>query len=224
MDPAVETDKSNRPLGRSFVWFLQFLVITALVWGLVLLLKELRRSGDGARDLEAELVGEFSEPVDSKDVAVGAERELFLELREARSAFLSMAKKNAVLHKEVLDLKDQVRKLSASHEAQEGEIKSAQRVGLPPSKTPERERKAERSAGGLQVFDVNLDLGLVVLNGGRDRGLKHGMVFRVLHDGQTVARVRTVDVRDEIAGAEIEDVKGKYSPAVGDRVILWDQP
>ena len=60
---------------------------------------------------------------------------------------------------------------------------------------------ADLTAEAMAVVDANRGLGLVVLDAGLADGVKPGMVFGVLRADEVIARVRTVDVRERIAGA-----------------------
>jgi len=88
----------------------------------------------------------------------------------------------------------------------------AGRFGLMSSNTGVREKE-------FRVLDVNKDLGMVILDGGRRDGIKPGLQFAVLEKGRTVATVRIVDVRTAVAGAVIQDVD-RGAPAVDDRAVL----
>ena len=70
-----------------------------------------------------------------------------------------------------------------------------------------------------RVLDVNRELGMVILNGGRRDGIKPGLQFAVLEKGRSVATVRIVDVRTAVAGAVIQDMD-RGVPAVDDRAVL----
>ncbi len=69
------------------------------------------------------------------------------------------------------------------------------------------------------ILDVNKELGMVILNGGRRDGVKPGMMFDVINGDKTVTTVRVVDSRSAIAGAVIQNV-GRELPKVQDRVVL----
>ena len=71
-----------------------------------------------------------------------------------------------------------------------------------------------------QVVDVNLDLQLVILNLGRNQGLQHGMIFTRTRDGIPRGLVRVLDVRNDIAGAVIEENLEGDLPRRGDRLLL----
>lgn len=70
-----------------------------------------------------------------------------------------------------------------------------------------------------RVLDVNISLGMVILDGGRRDGLKPGLQFAVIEKGRTVATVRIVDVRTAVAGAVIQGMD-RGGPAVDDRAVL----
>lgn len=69
------------------------------------------------------------------------------------------------------------------------------------------------------ILDVNKELGMVILNGGRRDGVKPGLMFDVINGDKSVATVRVVDSRSAIAGAVIQNV-GRELPKVQDRVVL----
>ncbi|MEI6166824.1 MAG: hypothetical protein WCS52_06485 [bacterium] len=69
------------------------------------------------------------------------------------------------------------------------------------------------------ILDVNKELGMVILNGGRRDGVKPGLMFDVISGDKSVATVRVVDSRSAIAGAVIQNV-GRELPKVQDRVVL----
>ena len=81
-------------------------------------------------------------------------------------------------------------------------------------------------AGGVEatmsdalVVDVKDDLSLVVANIGAKHGVKVGMPFQVMRDGEKIADVRVVDVRDRICGAVIQNLKSEKNPVKsGDRL------
>lgn len=69
------------------------------------------------------------------------------------------------------------------------------------------------------ILDVNKELGMVILNGGRWDGVKPGLMFDVIRGDKSVATVRVVDSRSAIAGAVIQNVSWEL-PKVQDRVVL----
>jgi hypothetical protein len=70
-----------------------------------------------------------------------------------------------------------------------------------------------------RVVEVNKELGIAVLNGGRRQGLRPGLEFAVTDGDKVVATLRTVDVRGAIAGAVIER-RGRSYPRAQDRAVL----
>ena len=70
-----------------------------------------------------------------------------------------------------------------------------------------------------RVLDVNKELGMVILDGGRRDGLRPGLQFAVIEKGQAVARVRVVDVRTAVAGAVVQEDSLGF-PRVLDRAVL----
>jgi Flp pilus assembly secretin CpaC len=69
------------------------------------------------------------------------------------------------------------------------------------------------------ILDVNEDLGMVILNGGRQDGVRPGVMFDVLSKDRVMTRVRVVDVRAAISGAVIQDMDREL-PKVQDRAIF----
>jgi hypothetical protein len=70
-----------------------------------------------------------------------------------------------------------------------------------------------------RVLDVNKELGMVILDGGRRDGIRPGLQFAVIEKGQAVARVRIVDVRTAVAGAVVQEDSLGF-PRVLDRAVL----
>jgi hypothetical protein len=69
------------------------------------------------------------------------------------------------------------------------------------------------------VISVKEELALVVANIGSQQGVKTGMPFQVWRDGNRIALVRVVDVRERISGAVIQDLSSdKEQVKVGDRL------
>lgn len=95
------------------------------------------------------------------------------------------------------------------------------------------DRKEYESAGGavgelepggtrargieFRVLDVNRDLGMAVLSGGRRQGIRPGMTFAVMEGNRSVATLRVIDVRGTVAGAVVETSR-RY-PQAQDRAI-----
>jgi|GEM_PF-3890850 hypothetical protein len=67
-----------------------------------------------------------------------------------------------------------------------------------------------------QVVDVNARLQVVVLNVGREAGVRIGMPFLVLRGDRLIGRVRVVEVRRQVCGARIEEVDKGVTLAAGD--------
>jgi len=70
-----------------------------------------------------------------------------------------------------------------------------------------------------RILDINKELGMVILDGGRRDGLRPGLQFAVIEKGQAVARVRVVDVRTAVAGAVVQEDSLGF-PRVLDRAVL----
>jgi hypothetical protein len=71
----------------------------------------------------------------------------------------------------------------------------------------------------FRILDVNKELGMVVLDGGRQDGVKPGLQFAVMQEDRAVATVRVVDVRTAVAGAVIQKT-GRALPRVQDRAVV----
>ncbi|MCB1233085.1 MAG: hypothetical protein KDN19_22775, partial [Verrucomicrobiae bacterium] len=69
-----------------------------------------------------------------------------------------------------------------------------------------------------QVVSVDAEIGLVVLNVGRESGVRIGMPISVKRQGEAVVTALVVDVRDSISGALIESSTGAGDVKVGDRI------
>lgn len=67
------------------------------------------------------------------------------------------------------------------------------------------------------VINVNTNLALVIINMGRQQGVRRGMPFVILRDDKLVGEVKVVDVRDEISGAVIARTERKEKILAGDR-------
>ena len=67
------------------------------------------------------------------------------------------------------------------------------------------------------VLSIKDEWSFVVANIGEEHGVKIGMPLRVMRDGEKIAKLRVVDVRQRICGAVIED-SGKEKIKVGDRL------
>ncbi len=86
--------------------------------------------------------------------------------------------------------------------AVEAEMREAAQLAFPDAEpTPVASRDHLTSARVLSVKD---EWSLVVGSLGGSQGVRIGMPFRVLRDGQEVAHVRVVDVRDRVFGAVVE--------------------
>jgi hypothetical protein len=56
------------------------------------------------------------------------------------------------------------------------------------------------------VVDFKEDLSLLVTNVGSIHGVKVGMPFRILRDGQTIGNAKVIDVRERISGAVVQNL------------------
>ena len=69
------------------------------------------------------------------------------------------------------------------------------------------------------VLDVNKELGMVILSGGRQNGVKPGLMFNVIKGDKSVTTVRVVDARATIAGALVQSGSREW-PKVQDRAVV----
>ena len=69
-----------------------------------------------------------------------------------------------------------------------------------------------------RVVSVDAESGLVVLNVGRDSGIRIGMPIAVKRNDQPLVTALVVDVREAISGALIESSSGTGEVKVGDRI------
>lgn len=96
----------------------------------------------------------------------------------------------------------------------------------------QRDSQAVMAAGGAEaipaagvlkekeyrVLSVNKELGMVILDGGRQDGLKPGLLFTIIDGDRAVSTVRVVDVRTAVSGAVIQET-GRGFPGVRDRAV-----
>jgi hypothetical protein len=139
--------------------------------------------------------------------------------REALLAAPLLAAENARLREQVAALEELVGELTVSlAEARfERDRLDVQVERLPAAAAG----PAELAATAMAVLDANRGLGLVVLDAGTAAGVRPGMVFGVLRADEVIARVRTVDVRERIAGAKVEALTSDVYPERGDRAVVW---
>jgi hypothetical protein len=71
---------------------------------------------------------------------------------------------------------------------------------------------AKAREGLIDVLAAKEELAFVVANIGSKHGVKVGMPFRVVRNGEEVGTVRIVDVRERVSGAVIEDIKSDKKP------------
>jgi len=96
-----------------------------------------------------------------------------------------------------------------------------------------REQRLRRSEAGdwqdrgrgvapsvLYVVASDEKLGMAVLSAGAGRGVRPGLLYRVLREGRVVARLRTVIVRERVAGVKVLDEGREEFPAIGDQAVL----
>ncbi|MBU0678054.1 MAG: hypothetical protein KJ626_08035 [Verrucomicrobia bacterium] len=169
---------------------------------------------------DAPVMGESSVSIEpAKKVVKQGERGLG-EI-EARLAIVQIDEENARLRKEVLDLRKQVRKLSDFLASALAEIDGLKLRSKGEAFSLDRaDATAMKTETGIRLVDVNESLRLVVLDKGGEAGIRHGMVFGVVRGESVIGRIKVADVRDNIAGAEIEHVEEGAFPVPGDRVVL----
>ncbi|MDZ4816492.1 MAG: hypothetical protein SGI71_09535 [Verrucomicrobiota bacterium] len=78
----------------------------------------------------------------------------------------------------------------------------------------------EATLQSAEVIDINSRLSLVVINIGRQHGVKDKMPFHILRKDRVIGQVRIVDVRDKLSGATIVRIKKNEKFLIGDRVKI----
>jgi len=71
-----------------------------------------------------------------------------------------------------------------------------------------------------KISDLNLELNAVILNLGRNQGVKEGMPFIIYQDNVQVGTVKVVLARDLVSAALVENLKQGVVLKVGDRVTV----
>lgn len=140
-------------------------------------------------------------------------------VEEDRLAARALAIENEQLRAAVARLEEKQAELTVSLAEALAELDLARaREAQAPAATPRRATDGVR-AGEVKVLDVNPALRMVVLDAGRAAGVEPGVVFAVVREGRTVARLRVVDVRERIAGAVLDGVT-QVTLQRGDRAVL----
>lgn len=143
-----------------------------------------------------------------------------LEIQEAKQSVFSLLKENKRFRKEVLDLENQIRRLTHSladvkleNDRLRIQIRGFQdqrdEVSIPGPNIPEV----------CSVIDINEELNLVVLNRGLEDGIQHRMQLSVVRDDSRIAGLEAVNVRSRITGAAITYLKENETIRAGDRAI-----
>ena len=133
------------------------------------------------------------------------------------------------LHQENQQLKSQVSNLVNQILALElklAEVRMASDAKLveQPVETPAATRRINESVvvdpSKVEILEVNREMMVAVVSGGMRSGMKSGMRFSVVRDGDVLAVVRVTEVRENIAGGLIEWNEKSAFPEVGDRLVL----
>ena len=157
-------------------------------------------------------VAEGDRPVKGRSLAADRQ-EADLVAPALAGELLVLREQNEQLQEKVNDLTVQLAEMQLH--ADQLQVLKAKMAG------PDAEAGQTGEAGALAVIEVSRELALVVLEGGRADGLKAGLMLAVLQGDEVVAKVRVVDVREEIAGARIVRVLGDGYPQPGNRVVIW---
>jgi hypothetical protein len=72
----------------------------------------------------------------------------------------------------------------------------------------------------VRIADINPDLNAVILNVGRNQGVKEGMPFIIIQDTAEVGLVKIVLARDLVSAAQVESLKPNAVLQVGDRAVV----
>ena len=173
----------------------------------------------GVTEANKPTIDEISE----NDVSAVAAAPLELEVIEARMVIEQLAEENRILQQEVLDLRERLSKVSASH-AETLVVLDQTRDDIEKdssSRPAWDEGGAAEVPAEVAVLEFNESLNMVVLDGGLRDGLRTGMIFSVMKDGHPAARIRLADVRERLSGAVVEAAKGGVKVERGDRAIPW---
>jgi hypothetical protein len=71
-----------------------------------------------------------------------------------------------------------------------------------------------------QIADTNPELNAVILNLGKNQGVKEGMPFLIYQDNVEVGTVKVVLARDQVSAAQVESLKPNTVLKVGDRAAV----
>ncbi len=75
-----------------------------------------------------------------------------------------------------------------------------------------------------RIIEVNEEHRFAVLNLGRADGVKKGMILRVFHGEEEVARIKTAKVRKHFSACDIQLVYAERGIGIGDVVIYKEPP
>lgn len=75
-----------------------------------------------------------------------------------------------------------------------------------------------RTVSEGKVVSIDAQIGLVVVNVGRESGVRVGMPLNLKRDQQSIGTALVVDVRDSIAGALLQELTTVGDVKVGDRI------
>jgi len=215
--------------------------LVALVLGLLGILSLLMQNVQLRREVGRPLAGSGLEPLGAgPDVSSGvvtgpvqravsgpsvdSEGAWRMEAEEASRLLFVEIEKNEKMRKEMLDLRKQIATLSASLTASSVGVtqEDSPRGGSP--KVPSMVVSGSSGPGlsGGQIVNVDPALAYATLNIGANAGIREGMRFAVLREDQMIGRVRVIEVRPRVAGAEIEEAN---EPGLqkGDRVVPWKE-
>ncbi|MEM1295365.1 MAG: hypothetical protein AAGH89_08365 [Verrucomicrobiota bacterium] len=78
---------------------------------------------------------------------------------------------------------------------------------------------ADQKKQGIKIIAVNREYGFLVIDRGTKDGLKQGVTFKVLRNGQQIGRLRAVSVEEEVT--IVDEIEG--SMKVGLRIGPDDQ-
>jgi hypothetical protein len=71
-----------------------------------------------------------------------------------------------------------------------------------------------------RIADTNPELNAVILNLGKNQGVKEGMLFLIYQDNVEVGTVKIVLARDQVSAAQVESLKPNTVLKVGDRATV----